>query len=209
MTPDIVNQLDEHTESISKTLKSLPLSNPLVYGCWLAQTFYFVQHSTRLLSLAASRCGNQQELFHQRFLSHSVEERKHDLLAKQDIESLGFTMAQFPEFAETQAFYRTQYFTIEHISPLAFFGYILLLEGLAIKKGRELFDMVSKHHGAASCRFLKIHIKEDEDHFGKALEQLSQLPPNTLKEIEANLHYSAQMYHHIIRNLDSILRKKP
>ncbi|HEU4734930.1 MAG TPA: iron-containing redox enzyme family protein [Kofleriaceae bacterium] len=148
----------------------------MVYGAFLAQTNYYVSHSTRLLALAASRFKLSEEPLHRRFIKHATEEMSHEILALRDLKQLGLSPSQFPEFPSTRAFYQTQYYMIEHVSPWAFWGYILMLEGLALTKGPWLLNEIRQHHGERAGSFVKVHVAEDVEHMAEAERVLASLP---------------------------------
>ena len=52
---------------------SINWGNKYIYACYLAQTYYYVSHSTRLLASAASRFTQEESHFHRRFLKHCQE----------------------------------------------------------------------------------------------------------------------------------------
>lgn len=165
-----------------------------LYGNWLAQTYYYVRHSTRLLALASSHMPLQFEPQHLRFADHLQEERGHDLMAKKDLENLGFSLTDFPELTETTTFYQTQYFWIQHQGVFSFFGWILSLEGSAVGVGKEVYTRVQKAHGDKSSIFLRVHTREDEEHLPKAFEQLQALPESQQILVCRNMVLSTDIY---------------
>jgi hypothetical protein len=173
----------------------LDLGDRRAYGNWLAQTHYFVLHSTRLLALASSRFGHGHDDLHYRFAEHVRQEKGHDLMAKKDLKNLGFSLADFPELPETQAFYQTQYYWIEHVDPIAFFGYILCLEALAVTDwARGIHVRARDSFGSKASVFLKVHTVEDEGHLEQALAHLAPLDEAEKAIIAANLKLSCYLY---------------
>lgn len=165
-----------------------------VYGAFLAQTYYYVSHSTRILSLAASRFPMENEELHQRFLAHAREESKHEILALKDLKGLGLSLDDFPQFMSTQAFYKCQYYNIEHISPCSLFGWILSLEGLAVEKGLWLYKTVKELYGARACSFIRVHAEEDPNHLQQALGAVKAMSGDEREQIFANLTFSCNLY---------------
>jgi pyrroloquinoline quinone (PQQ) biosynthesis protein C len=176
--------------------------DPLVYAQYLAQTYYYVCHSTRLLGLAAARLGVDQEKLHQRMFKHASEERSHHLLTKHDLQALGHRLEDLPELASTAALYQTQYFQIEYVSPLTLFGYILALEGVAVIHGPSVYQRVHKAHGSAAGAFLKLHAEEDPDHLEKALEVVRSIPERDQAAVRQNLRFSCQHYRAFLEAVD-------
>lgn len=168
--------------------------DPRVYAQYLAQTYYYVCHSTRLLGLAAARVGVDQEKLHQRLFKHASEERSHHLLAQHDLKALGYKLEDLPELASTAALYQTQYFQIEYVSAFTLFGYILALEGVAVLHGPAVYERVKKAHGSEAGAFLKLHAEEDPDHLEKALEVVRSIPERDQPAVRQNLRFSCHHY---------------
>jgi thiaminase len=168
-----------------------------VYGAFLAQTNYYVSHSTRLLALAASRFRFSEEQLHRRFIKHATEEMSHETLALRDLKNLGFSLRQFPEFPSTRAFYQTQYYMIEHVSPWSFWGYILMLEGLAVTNGAWLYNEIKQHYGEKAGSFVKVHAAEDVGHMAEAEKAMESLPererPLVIEQIANSCFYYCSM----------------
>lgn len=198
--------LNFEQQLLNRVTGEFPIQNKLHYGNWLAQTYYFVCHSTRLLAAAASRFGTERNDLHLRFLEHTREERGHENLALNDLSQLGLSIEQFPELPATQAFYQTQYYWIEHISPVSFFGYILCLEAFSIGGGNAIYEGACQAFGEKAAVFLKVHVKEDVDHVEKAFQQLEQFAPAERQAIIGNLKLSCDLYAKIY---EAILRSAP
>jgi thiaminase len=164
------------------------------YADWLAQTYYFVCHSTRLLALAAARFSIREDALHLRFLDHLREEKSHEKLATADLRALGRDIRDYSELPETKAFYQTQYYLIEHVNPRAFFGYILSLEGLAALRGPKLHEQLKALYGAPATAFIKVHGEDDIEHVEKAFHQLAQLPESDMQAVLENLDASCRLY---------------
>jgi hypothetical protein len=165
------------------------------YSEWLAQTYFFVSHSTSLLGFAMPHLKNAEIRRH--FEHHLSEEEKHDLVALKDLERLGTPINQFHESPMTQAFYHSQYFRIAFENGTSLLGYILFLEGVAVHAGREIYQEIKDiHHG--STLFLKIHAEEDPKHLEDALNVISSLSQEEQLSIMRNLHYSHELYEHIL-----------
>lgn len=175
-------------------VRDLPWHDARFYAEFLAQTYYYVCHTTRLLGLAASRIGVDREKLHHRFLSHAAEERSHHLLANRDVRLLGFEIANIPLAPATSALYETQYHRIEHGDPTVVFGYILALEGAAVRHGPSVYEKVLSLHGSGPVSFLKLHAEEDPDHLDKAFEMVETFSAAEQLQIESNLKFSCALY---------------
>lgn len=191
-----VHQLDQGGEQFPWHVRD-------AYGDWLAQTYYYVSHSTRLLASAAARFAldGRGNALHQRFGKHIAEEDRHELLALHDLETLGFSIDQFRERDATRMFYEPQYYKVEHQDPLALFGYILPLEAIAVSKGKWLLERVDALYGRGAGSFLRVHAAEDVEHLEKAFAALDGITAEQSRLIETNLRQSTQAYLGILREL--------
>jgi len=188
--------LDDCLKKLDRALERFPWDAPKVYGDWLAQTFYYVRHSTRLLAASAARfpCDDAGNAFHHRFAAHMGEEKKHELLALHDLRVLGFSIERFPEHAITRMFYEAQYYKVEHQDPLALFGYILPLEAMSVTKGGWVRERVVAAHGPDSAAFLRVHVDDDADHLDKAFRALEATTVEQRSLIELNLRQTTYGY---------------
>ncbi|MEZ4751609.1 MAG: iron-containing redox enzyme family protein [Bdellovibrionota bacterium] len=196
---DFKKYSDSCLEALAKEVEAFPWDNSFAYAHWLAQTFYYVSHSTRLLALGASRFPVSEDVFHQRFLAHAGEEKKHEFLALADLKTMGMEIDTLPEFAATRSFYQVQYYWIEHVSPKAFYGYIVMLEGLAVAKARWIENAVKPNYQQNVTRFLKVHANEDPGHLDNAHAFISKLPEVEKKRILSNFEQSLQLYSAMLR----------
>ncbi len=188
------NQLEQSKVFIS----SLPWDKRDFYANYLAQTYYFVCHSTRLLAKAISYFGVDRDRLYRRFTSHLVEEGHHEKLAERDIRNLSCDMRDFPELSTTKAFYESQYYKVEVTKGTGLLGYILYLEAISVYIYPEITYKLRQYYGDKCCKFLKIHTEEDPGHVEKAIEEIHHLAPREQEEIWGNFIQTADLYHHIL-----------
>jgi thiaminase len=181
-----------------RLMDAFPWQSREVYAEWIAQTYHFVCHSTRLLALSASRFSVAEDAFHLRFLEHLREEKNHDKLALSDLRALGHDISDHPEQPETRAFWQGQYYLVEHVSPKALFGYIWSLEELAATKGRSIYKELCRAHGEPASVFMKVHAEEDLDHVEKLYEQLQKLEGRDRVIVAENFEQSCVLYGHML-----------
>lgn len=193
------NELYSHIDAIEKTASEFPWHNKDFYAMWLRQTYAFVCHSTRLLTLASALCKDNG--FHNRFMDHALEEKSHEKLIEKDFRNLKFNSADFPELLPTVGIYQIQYYWTQHVSPLSLFGYILLLEGLAVRVGGPVYEKVKKNHGDEVCNFIRIHVAADQDHLPKAFKTLEAASVETLKSISESLAITSNFYHESLKEI--------
>jgi len=166
----IYNQTMEQT---CQSLEEFPWEDMSCYTGWLAQSYYFVRHSTRLLALAAGSAPLESDHFHQRFIAHLREELGHEKLLLQDLSSLEQKIQDWPELLETTLFYEQQYFLVQKHGPGALMGWIIFLEGMASEFGPRVVER-TRNLSKASTRFLRLHSEEDVDHIQSAFSIIAQ-----------------------------------
>ena len=201
----MMRTLNECVERLGEALHAFPWSKREPYADWLAQTYFYVRHSTRLLAAAAARFPQDEagDALHHRFARHMAEEKKHERLALHDIKQLGFDASVLIERDSTRMFYECQYYKVEHLGPTALFGYILALEVMSATHGPWVFDAASGAHGANAATFLKLHAQEDDKHTKEALGMLERLSTGEREETERNLRQSTYGYLTILRDISA------
>jgi pyrroloquinoline quinone (PQQ) biosynthesis protein C len=183
----------------SKNIKSFPWENRDAYACWLAQTYYFVRHTTTFLSLSASKFGHKNKEALSQVLKHLREETGHEKLLIEDLRAINRNFYDFLEFPETSLFYQSQYYWINNDHPAAHSGYSLFLEGLAAECGDSAFLKVSKVFGSNTASFLKVHNGVDKKHFQEGLRQIADHEDEIYKSILQNLEQSFFLYQRILK----------
>ena len=183
-------------DELSRGLEGFPWTDRDAYCDWLAQTYYYVRHSTRLLAAAAARfaCDEGGDTLHHRFTQHMKEERKHELLALRDLRVLESGIDAYEERPATRMLYEPQYFKIEHESPVAVLGYILALEGMSAARGKWVLEEARRAHPARSTTFLEVHAHDDEDHLRKGVAVVEGLPVAEAKLVAQNLRQTTFAY---------------
>lgn len=199
---DLQKTLDLELARAMEQIDSCDWNNKNFYADYMAQTFYYVRHSTRLLALAASRLSYEdQQTFHLRFIAHLREESNHEKLALNDLKYLGFKKEDLPEHSCTRLFYEPQYYKIEHQRPLALMGYILFLEALAQKACPKLVETLAETYGNRCATFFHVHGEEDPAHVEAALKVISELDNIDLQQVIQNLSQTAYAYHCLLDEL--------
>lgn len=175
-------------------VQAFPWENRSAYGHWLAQTYYFVRHTTSFLGLTASRFGHWQRERQYHQIHHLAGESGHDQLLVNDLKKLDMEFQDFPELPETSALYQSQYYFIDHEHPAAHFAYAYVLEGLAAKKIQLIYPRLTASYPPEACRFLHVHMIEDQDHFEDGLEVLSDLTETEAGSFLRNLRQTSYFY---------------
>jgi hypothetical protein len=196
---------------LEAAVEAFPWHERRAYADWLAQTYFYVRHSTRLLATAAARFSHDDRgaALHQRFGAHLGEEDRHELLALHDLAALGLPLEDFPERDATRMFYETQYYKVEHQDPLVLFGYILPLEAIVVAKGPWVLARTDALYGRAAGSFLRVHAHDDVDHLDKAFAALAGITPQQEALVACNLGQSTSAYHGILRSVQESYCQSP
>lgn len=181
-----------------ESLLRFDLTNKHAYANFLAQTYYYVSHSTRLLAFAAGMYKGDEEKLFRRYIKHISEESSHEILALKDLEELGFGIEQFPELPETKQLWEAQYYKVLHTDPTVFMGYILALEAFACRYFPIFLEKLEAHYGPKAVRFVKLHAEEDPDHVDKAVEFILSLDASRTNEIEFNMLQTSKSYAYML-----------
>ena len=182
-------------------IREFPWDNRKAYADFLAQTYYYVCHTTRLLAVCAARIGVDREKLHHRFLKHAAEERSPHLLAERDVEALGSSLSALPERAVTSALYESQYFRAEHISPTMIFGYIFALEGLAAIHGPYVYESVKQCYGDRAVAFVKLHANDDPGHLERSFAIMDGMSDSEISLIHRNFRFTRDLYLALLREI--------
>ncbi|MFC6924314.1 iron-containing redox enzyme family protein [Microbulbifer taiwanensis] len=183
---------------LEEFLSGLPWESSNFYEAWLAQTYYYTSHSTRLLEF----CGfyTKDKGAAERYREHREEEHGHERIALSDLKRLGGDIALHGEHLSTRKFYWQQYEIIRHQGDRPFLGYVLMLELLARDYGPGIFEEVSAAHGDRCANFLKIHIEEDIDHVESAAQLLQSFSAEEQAAVVDNFNWSLDCYRAILKD---------
>lgn len=205
---NVFNRLNELMNHTQEVIAKTPWDNDSFYANWLAQTNYYTSHTTRLLALAGALMPLENQPLHNRFLKHAAEEKGHENLSLLDLKNLKHRQEDYPELPSTQSFYQVQYFWIDHRNPLAFFGFILYLESVAARFGKQLTDKIDKAHGIKCANFLKVHAEEDVGHVAEAVANVEKFPEDVQQIILENMGQAAYLYESIMLECAQYAQKK-
>lgn len=197
-------KFEEVHARMRKETEHFPWHDREAYTSWLAQTLEYVTYGPRVLALTAGHFPLEQTALATRFIQHAAEERGHDKLLHNDAKALGVSLKSLSVLSEAEAFHKSVYFWIYHARPAVIMGWILFLEGLAIRSGPTAFEKVAKAHGAKAGTFLRVHTQEDPDHIEKAMEILKCFSAEELNDVAHGLELYADLYENV---LSAIVRK--
>ena len=200
--------VQDSINSLSRSFADFPWENKEAYAQWLAQTYYFVRHTTTFLALVAAHYGPDHRANQYHTLKHLREEMNHDLLALEDLKALGYSIDQFPELPQTAAFYQTQYYFIEYHGPSTLLGYQMCLEGIAANEAGQIAQTLNKTYGPKPTRFMKSHSAADQEHIVEGFEGLSKVSPSEAELIAKNTKQSEYLYKALLNGILEASKKQ-
>ena len=186
---------------MGSSLENMNLTEKDSYANFLAQTYYYVSHSTRFLAFSAGLMGDDDKKYFNRFIKHISEEHNHELLALRDLKNLGYAITDFPESMESKMLWETQYYKIQHEDPLSLIGYIIPLEMMSAKYFPDFLQRVTKAFGSKTNSFVRVHAEEDPDHIEEALAILNELSGKRKERVVTNIMQTAISYTNLINAL--------
>ena len=80
-----------YVDQLAPAFRTFPWASRGAYAQWLAQTYFYTRHTSRLIALAASRFDTDHQDAHYGLLAHLKEEHRHEELAIADLSHLGVT----------------------------------------------------------------------------------------------------------------------
>lgn len=204
----------EFQKTIEKTIQiciSSPWKEPAFYRQYLAQTYYYTSHSTRLLALAAARTGLDQKNYYSRAIKHISEENGHENLALLDLRNLGGRIENHPELPITKALWQPQYYLTDRVST-SLLGYILSLEWLAVAAFSKILPSVQVAYGDKAANFIRVHSQDDVEHIKECLEQIHELDEQAHQLVKANFDQTCYFFENMIlasqQPLENLVRSK-
>lgn len=79
---DLKVLLNKEIQETSKLLQALNWKDPRVYNDFLAQTYFYVCHSTKLLKVCAARVDQKKDqALYEHLMNHIKEENNHERYA--------------------------------------------------------------------------------------------------------------------------------
>jgi thiaminase len=181
-----------------QTYLNMPWENKTFYAEYLAQTYFYTFHSTRMLALAAARTNTNQFDYYRRSIEHIAEESGHENLALTDLKRLGCKIEDYSELPTTRAFWQPQYFLVDRTTT-TLLGYILALEWLAAETFPAVYERVKTIYGDKCVNFIRVHAEEDPDHLDKCFEQIEALSEHERLLALENFRQTCRMFELFMR----------
>jgi len=141
------------------------------YAAFLGQAYHHVRHTTPLLMACGARLTSQQEWLRAAVAEYIEEEIGHEQWILDDLEALGEDRALWaarpPEHA-TELMVAYAYDSIARVSPLSFFGMVLVLEGTSVALATRAAEAIetSLSLPRSAFTYLRSHGDLDIEHAG-------------------------------------------
>ncbi len=200
-TIDIKKKFIEVQDSLTTIAQEFPWENQEAYVSWMAQTYEYATATTRILALTGAHFPMHQTSLATRFIQHATEERGHDKLLVNDAKALGVDLHTLRLLPEAEAFHKSVYYWIYQGQTPVIMGWVLLLEGFAVRNGPGLHERTEKRFGKKATSFMRVHTQEDPDHVDKAFEALNGFSAAELERVAHGLEVYAKLYANVYTSI--------
>lgn len=191
--------IDKDIQGIIKSIGRYPWENPRAYAHWLAQTYFYTQHASRVSAHATVRTPIARTELHDHLVRTINEEKDHPPMVLDDLRDLGFSIEEFREHPLTSAFYQTLHYQIDTVGPFALIGYFFVIEGAAAQTGKEMLKKVRESHGGKGLSFLEEHVIADAVHYPAAQDFVKALSDDELLIVTQCGTLAASLYRYMVR----------
>jgi hypothetical protein len=192
---ELQSEFNHRQDLLRQAVKAFPWEKQDCYAGWLANSYLYVNNSTRILALAAGYMPFHRTDASNRFIKHAAEERGHEKLLENDLNNLGRGPDSCEVTLEMRLYYQSLYYWISPLgNPIGLIGWILSLEGLATKMGPWIYNTIERAHGAKACSFMKVHSDADPDHLNKAFLLIQSHSNDELAVVGQSLRQYSEQY---------------
>ncbi len=199
-----------YMDSVTTELRKTDWSNPGIYANWLAQTYYHICHSTRLLAAASSRFYVTNDKYHLQTIHHAKEEKSHEKVVLNDLKHMKYSIDTFSELTSAKNLYRSAYYLIERENPLTMYGYVYFLELLSLKGGPDIMERAQNTFGERTVQHLKLHCNDDVEHIQMYANMLNEFTGKERAYVEDGIINTANNYKAMVQEVaaTAIAKKK-
>lgn len=209
----------DRLQSSTETEREFVLTTPLIqegidgeagldtYVAFLCQAYHHVKHTTPLLMAAGARIPGHREWLRDALAEYIAEELGHQEWILNDIEACGYDREAArnsqPNLA-TELMIAYAYYAIEHVSPLALFGMVQVLEGTSVTKATAAADGLRRALKLPTSAFtyLNSHGELDQEHmkfFTGLMNRIEDPSEQRLIVHSARVFY--QLYGDVLRSI--------
>lgn len=162
----------EMREAVEKAIDwpSCDLRRPEVFGVHYVWLYHVIRASENLIRRASQRAEGDLKAYLQ---EHLLEEIGHEKWLCFDLEAIGIDAKSTVIPTSAMEMAGTQYYLVEHVSPVALLGYMLVFEGFPAQI--ELVDELAEVHGQEAVRTLRYHANHDVQHSADLFEMIDKI----------------------------------
>lgn len=196
-------KLEKSVKALTEAAVDQPWETKEWYAEYLAQTFYYITHTTKLLKFAADHAKNPE--LKECLMHHVSEENGHEHWAAKDLKNLGYDLKQFAESKLTADLYGRIYDGIKKHGPAPIIGYAMALEGMSANACPKVAPILIKKYGEKCSTFIKNHAVIDQEHAKEGVNILAFFNEKEMEIIAEYIDLSTKAYTEF---LNSIGREK-
>ncbi|MFL6057050.1 MAG: TenA family transcriptional regulator [Actinoallomurus sp.] len=216
-----MSNFEKLLSATEKEFKAEIESNPLIevvlsggmkrehYVSYLRETYHMVRHTSRMLSLAGARLGDDYRGLRDWFFEQVREENNHDLFCINDLKNLGEDVERVlsvPPMPGSWGLVAQNYYMATYGSPLGILGVASLTEGLGAELGKVVADTLRQQYGLErnQVSFIKSHGGFDARHIEDVKQAVNDLlvKDSDLDEVvqgrRMTIHYYSQMFRDVL-----------
>jgi pyrroloquinoline quinone (PQQ) biosynthesis protein C len=173
------------------------------YVEFLGQAYHHVKHTVPLLMATGARLPEEKEWLREAVAEYIEEELGHQEWILNDIAACGYdkeaVRAARPAPA-TELMVAYAYDTIQRVSPIGFFGMVLVLEGTSVTTADKAADAIKEalKLPVKAFSYLRSHGALDQDHiqfFEKLMNRITD------SEDQQQIIHSAKMFYQLYANI--------
>lgn len=201
-TAEQLREMFEDEQARLKRIREIfPWTNKEAYVGWLVNSYEYAYRSTRILALTGGRMPRDKTSYSNRFIAHAAEEKGHERLLENDLKNFGLDIKTLCPNTLGRAFHQSLYYWIYEDNPVGMFGWVLALEGFAVRNVPQMHEICLKAFGSKCSSFLKVHADEDEDHLGKAFESIASFTNEENAIVAKSMHFYADLYGQLLEKV--------
>ena len=193
-----LDRIAQDVERIYQVVKDYPWASRPAYAQWMAQTYFYTRHASRVSAHAALRTPMEREELHHHLVGTLVNEKDHPPMLLRDLDELGYRIDDFSEHPLTSCIYQTLHYQIDTVGPFALIGYFFVIEGIAAQHGQEILDRVQLAYAGQGQSFLAEHVRADAEHYPQAQAFVGSLAATELAIVVRCATLAASLYCYMI-----------
>lgn len=196
----LTGQLIEITDANRHTIESIPQLQDMLSGqfsrqryiSFLIQLYPIVSHFCPLMAAAVGRCADRYPQLRQYLYEHIEEEKGHEQMVLDDLESLKFDSSTVPgqlPRPPVQAMLGLNYHAIDAMNPHYVLGMIYVLEIVSSVYGGRAAHSISRSIDVPLSQgfsFLESHAVLDDDHLAEIRKVMQSIQETELESMVLN-----------------------